>query len=113
MQKAGVLDTEITYLQGVGPRRAELLRKELGISTFRDLLHYYPYKYVDRSRFYKVSEIESEMPVVQIRGTIDDYLYEGHTRAKRLTATLYDDTGSIKLVWFKGTKWIPGSFPAG
>jgi len=113
MQKAGVLDTEITYLQGVGPRRAELLRKELGISTFRDLLHYYPYKYVDRSRFYKVSEIESEMPVVQIRGTIDDYLYEGHTSAKRLTATLYDDTGSIKLVWFKGTKWIPGSFPAG
>ena len=113
MQTADFLDKQITYLPGVGPRRAELFRKELAIETYRDLLQYYPYKYVDRSRFYKISEIETEMPVVQIRGMLTGYSYEGQGRIRRLSALFTDESGSLRLVWFKGTKWIPGTYPAG
>ena len=113
MKTPDILDKEITYLQGVGPKRAELLSKEIGISTYRDLLHYYPFKYVDRSKYYKVSEIDSELPVIQLKGTITEYIMEGQSRGRRLTAIFSDDTGSIRLVWFKGTKWIPGTYPIG
>ena len=107
------LDTEITYLQGVGPKRAELLNKELNIFTFRDLLYYFPYKYIDRTRFYKIAELDPDLPFVQIRGIIKGYTTEGHGNSKRLVADFQDDTGIIKLVWFKGGKWITGSFSPG
>jgi len=107
------LDTEITYLQGVGPKRAELLNKELGIFTFRDLLYYFPYKYIDRTRFYKIAELDPDLPFVQIRGIIKGYSTEGHGTGKRLVADFHDDTGILKLVWFKGGKWITGSFTPG
>jgi ATP-dependent DNA helicase RecG len=107
------LDTEITYLQGVGPKRAELLNKELGIFTFRDLLYYFPYKYIDRTRFYKIAELDPDLPFVQIRGIIKGYYTEGHGAGKRLAADFQDDTGTLKLVWFKGGKWITGSFSPG
>ncbi len=105
------LDTNITYLTGVGPKRAELLNKELNINTFRDLLYHFPYKYIDRTKFYKISELDPELPLVQIKGVIKGYSTEGHGSGKRLVADFQDETGSIKLVWFKGAKWIPGSFP--
>jgi len=107
------LDTEITYLQGVGPKRAELLNKELSIFIFRDLLYYFPYKYIDRTRFYKIAELDPDLPFVQIRGIIKGYTTEGHGAGKRLVADFQDDTGTIKLVWFKGGKWITGSFSPG
>ena len=107
------LDTNITYLQGVGPKRAELLNKELSIFTFRDLLYYFPYKYIDRTRFYKIAELDPDLPFVQIRGIIKGYTTEGHGNSKRLIADFQDDTGTIKLVWFKGGKWITGSFSPG
>jgi len=107
------LDTEITYLQGVGPKRAELLNKELSIFTFRDLLYYFPYKYIDRTRFYKIAELDPDLPFVQIKGIIKGYATEGHGTGKRLVADFQDDTGSLKLVWFKGGKWITGSFSPG
>ncbi len=107
------LDTNITYLQGVGPKRAELLNKELSIFTFRDLLYYFPYKYIDRTRFYKIAELDPDLPFVQIRGTIKGYTTEGHGAGKRLVADFQDDTGTLKLVWFKGGKWITGSFSPG
>jgi ATP-dependent DNA helicase RecG len=107
------LDTEITFLQGVGPKRAELLNKEAGIYTFRDLLYYFPYKYIDRTKFYKIAELEPDLPLVQIKGTITGYYAEGHGRGKRLVADFRDDTGTIKLVWFKGIKWITGSYTPG
>jgi ATP-dependent DNA helicase RecG len=107
------LDTEITYLQGVGPKRAELLNKELSIFTFRDLLYYFPYKYIDRTRFYKIAELDPDLPFVQVKGIIKGYATEGHGTGKRLTADFHDDTGMIKLVWFKGGKWITGSFSPG
>ena len=107
------LDTEITYLQGVGPKRSELLNKELGIFTFSDLLYYFQYKYIDRTRFYKIAELDPDLPFVQIRGVIKGYSTEGHGTGKRLIADFQDDTGTLKLVWFKGGKWITGSFTPG
>src|SRR5665647_2356115 len=113
MFKPEFLDTNITYLQGVGPKRAELLNKELNIFTFRDLLYYFPYKYIDRTRFYKIAELDPDLPFVQIRGIIKGYSTEGHGTGKRLLADFQDDTGILKLVWFKGGKWITGSFSPG
>ena len=107
------LDTEITYLQGVGPKRAELMNNELSIFTFRDLLYYFPYKYIDRTRFYKIAELDPDLPFVQIKGTIKGYSTEGQGTGKRLVADFQDETGSLKLIWFKGGKWITGSFTPG
>lgn len=107
------LKTEITYLAGVGPKRAELLSGELGITTFGDLLYYYPYKYVDRSRFFNISELDGNMPYVQLSGQIEGFYYEGGGRTKRLAASFKDSTGTIKLLWFKGIKWITGSYKPG
>ena len=107
------LDTEITYLTGVGPKKAELLGMELGINSFRDLLYYFPYKYIDRTRFYTIEELDPDLPFVQIRGVINGYYHEGRGPGKRLAAEFSDETGTIKLVWFKGIKWITDSFPAG
>jgi ATP-dependent DNA helicase RecG len=107
------LDTNITYLQGVGPKRAELLNNELNIFTFRDLLYYFPYKYIDRTRFYKIAELDPDLPFVQIRGIIRGYSTEGHGAGKRLVADFQDETGTLKLIWFKGGKWITGNFSPG
>lgn len=107
------LETNITYLPGVGPIRAELLNKELNIVTFRDLLYYFPYKYIDRTRFYNIADLDAELPFVQIRGVIKGYYTEGHGSGKRLVADFQDSTGTIKLIWFKGLKWITGTYQPG
>jgi ATP-dependent DNA helicase RecG len=107
------LNTDITYLAGVGPKRAELLNKELKIFTFRDLIYYFPYKYIDRTRFYKIAELETDLPFIQIRGVLKGYSTEGHGSGKRLVADFQDATGTVKLIWFKGGKWITGSYIPG
>jgi len=107
------LESNITYLQGVGPKRAELLSKELNINTFRDLLYYFPYKYIDRTKFYKINELDQDLQFVQIKGAIKGYYSEGRGNGKRIVADFADETGTIKLVWFKGLKWVTSSFPAG
>lgn len=107
------LDTDVTYLSGVGPKRAELLIKELSIGTFRDLLYYFPYKYIDRTRFYKIAEMDTDLPFVQIKGVIKGYATEGQGAGKRLVADFQDETGTIKLIWFKGTRWITGTYAPG
>jgi ATP-dependent DNA helicase RecG len=107
------LDTNITYLTGVGPKRAELFNKELNIYSFRDLIYYFPYKYIDRTRFYKIAELDPDLPFVQIKGIIKGYVTEGYGKTKRLVADFQDDTGTVKLVWFKGGKWITGSYSPG
>jgi ATP-dependent DNA helicase RecG len=107
------LQQDIQFLSGVGPKRADLLREELNIQTFEDLLTYYPYRYVDRSRFYKISEITSDMPFIQIRGKVHGYASLGKGRGKRLVADFRDESGRIELVWFKGAKWIPENHPVG
>jgi len=107
------LDSNITYLTGVGPRRAEILIKELNINTFRDLLYYFPYKYIDRTKFYRIAELDPDLPLVQVKGFIKGYYTEGQGKGKRLVADFQDETGTIKLIWFKGTKWITGNYTPG
>ncbi len=101
----GFLDQEIKFLPGVGPKRAEILNKELKLFTFRDLLYYYPYKYIDRTKFYQISEIHSQMPYVQVRGVIRYMELIGSGAKQRLSARFYDSSGSMELIWFKGVKW--------
>lgn len=101
-----VLHTSIEYLKGVGPARAGLLKTELGIHTFEDLLYYFPFRYVDRSKFFKVSEISSEHTWVQVKGKITKLRTVGAGRGKRLTGFLQDSTGSVELVWFRGISWV-------
>ncbi len=99
------LDQEIKFLPGVGPKRAETLNKELKLFTFRDLLYYYPYKYIDRTRFYKIAEIHAQMPYIQVRGIIRGLETVGSGPKERLSARLYDNSGSLELIWFRGIKW--------
>ncbi len=108
-----ILNTEIKYLPGVGPKRAELLEKELGIRTYFDLLYYFPYKYIDRTRFYKVAEVRAEMPHIQLRGRLENFRMLGPPRQRRFVADLRDETGVIELVWFKGLTWIRDSLKEG
>lgn len=108
-----LLDTSLVYLSGVGPQRAKVLEQDLGLVTFRDLLHYYPYRYVDRSRFYRVRELNNDMPYVQLRGHIRDFVREGSGRKQRLVATFYDGTGTIELLWFRGLQTIEKMYQLG
>ena len=100
------LDTPIEYLKGVGPIRAELLKKEINIFTFSDLLHYYPFRYTDRSVIHKVAELNAGMPYIQLKGKIVRFEEKGQKRAKRLIAHFQDETGITELIWFKGIRWI-------
>ncbi|NMH28871.1 ATP-dependent DNA helicase RecG [Flavobacterium silvaticum] len=101
------LQTPIEYLKGVGPNRAQLLRRELGISTYADLLQFFPTRYIDRTKYYKIAELRNTMAEVQIIGKIVHLkTIEGKRGQNRLTATFVDDTGQLELVWFKGQKWI-------
>ena len=100
----------IIYLPGVGPKKAEILRQEAGISSYEDLLFYFPYKYIDRSRFYKVSEIAGNMPYIQLKGRILYFDTLGEGRTKRLVAKFSDGTGTIDLVWFKGLKYVTDKY---
>ncbi|MBQ0023759.1 MAG: ATP-dependent DNA helicase RecG [Prevotellaceae bacterium] len=105
-----ILKQDIKYLQGVGPNRSALLASELGITTVGDLLAYYPYKYVDRSRIYKISDIDGNMPYVQLCGQILSFESFGEGRNKRLVAHFSDNTGVVDLVWFQGAKYITKTY---
>ncbi|MBT3384053.1 MAG: ATP-dependent DNA helicase RecG [Prolixibacteraceae bacterium] len=99
------LDQDIKFLPGVGPKRAELLNKELNIKTFGDLFYYFPFKYIDRTKFYKISEIHSQMPYIQVKGEIRNLKTIGPGNKERLSARFFDETGSIELIWFRSVKW--------
>lgn len=101
-----ILKQQLQYLPGVGPRRALVLASEANIKTVEDLLLYFPYKYVDRSIIYKVSQLSDKMPFVQLKGRITSLSEEGVGRSYRLEAVFSDPTGSIRLVWFQGVKYI-------
>ena len=102
-----ILQQDIKYLPGVGPRRKDILSKELGIETFGDLLEYYPYKYVDRSKIYRISELTGDMPFVQVKGYILGFEeFEMGPRRKRIVAHMTDRTGIVDLVWFQGTQYV-------
>ena len=101
-----ILQTPIEYLKGVGPSRSVLLKQELGIYNFQNLLTHFPFRYLDRSKVYRVNELNHEMSYVQISGVIIKIEEKGHKRSKRLVAHLKDSTGIIQLIWFKGIRWI-------
>jgi ATP-dependent DNA helicase RecG len=98
-------DTKIEFLKGVGPQRAALLNKELNIFTFGDLIQHYPFRYEDRTKFYKVREANELMPYIQLKGKILRFEMIGGHRAKRLVGYFADDSGELELVWFQGIKW--------
>lgn len=106
---AGFLQTPIEYLKSVGPNRANLLRKEVGIFTYQDLLHFFPNRYIDRTRYYKINELQQNNAEVQIVGKIIHVKTVDQNKGKRLVATFTDETGSMELVWFRGHKWIKES----
>ncbi len=107
------LETPIEYLKGVGPERAKLLKQEFDILSFGDLLRWYPYRYVDRTRFYKTTEISGDLPYVQLRGQILGLKTSGQGKSMRMTAQLVDANGSVELVWFAGLKWLQGKYKPG
>lgn len=100
------LITPIEYLKGVGPKKAELLRSELGIATFKDLLFYFPFRYIDRSKYYSVADLPYLDTSVQLKGQIIGVAESGVGRKKKLVARFQDASGVIELVWFQGGKWI-------
>lgn len=111
--KNNVLQTPIEYLKGVGPGRSALLRQELSIHTFQDLLHLFPNRYIDRTQYHKISDLVNTGAEVQIIGTITHVETVDQKRGKRLVAEFSDDTGLMELVWFRGHKWIKQSLKVG
>ena len=104
-----LLSTPIDFLKGVGPAKANLLKNELRIFTYGDMLSYYPFRYVDKSKIFKVSDLNSDLPFIQLKGEVIKFETIGNGRAKRLVAHFKDDTGIVKLIWFKGASWIRSS----
>ncbi len=100
------LQTPIDYLKGVGPNRADLLRKELGIHTYQDLINLFPNRYLDRTKYYKINQLQQNSAEVQIIGKITGFKEVAQKHGKRLVATFKDETGAMELVWFRGQKWI-------
>ena len=101
-----LLETPIEFLKGVGPKKADILRKEFNIFTFDDLLNYYPYRHIDKSKVYHIADIQSEGAYIQLKGRVVSSEIVGQQRGKRLVCKLVDETGSIDLVWFNGIKWV-------
>jgi ATP-dependent DNA helicase RecG len=105
-----ILQTDIKFVPGVGPKKAEILNKEIDVFTLGDLLRWYPYRYVDRSRMYYVHEIDGSMPFIQLKGKIMSFETLGEGRKKRLVAHFTDGTGFIDLIWFQGLKYIENKY---
>ena len=105
-QQTDLLQTPIEFLKGVGEKRGAVLRKEFNIQTFNDLLYYFPYRHIDKSHVYHVSDIVNDGGFILLRGTIRNVRIVGQMRAQRLTAVFTDETGSIELVWFNGIRWV-------
>lgn len=105
-----ILVQDIKFLPGVGPQRAELLKKELKIFTFNDLLYYFPYKYIDRTKFYRISEITADMAYIQLKGQIVRFETNGEGARQRLIAHFRDESGVMELLWFQGIKWVKENY---
>lgn len=101
-----LLETPIEYLKGVGPQRGKLLRKELNVHKYEDLIHLFPHRYIDRTRYFKINQLQNTNSEFQVVGKIINIKTVEQKRGKRLVATFVDDTGQMELVWFQGHKWI-------
>lgn len=107
------LDSNIEFLKGVGPQRADTLKTELGIFTCRDLLFHFPFRYIDRTKFHRIKEVHNEGESVQLRGTLRRLETLGEGKAKRLVGTLRDETGIMEMVWFRSVQWLEKSLVVG
>lgn len=107
------LQTSIEFLKGVGPNKAEVLQKELQIFTWEDLLKFYPFRYIDKSKFYTIAEIAEDGAYIQIRGKLTGFQLIGAMRKQRLVGKFQDETGEIELVWFKSAEWVMKSLKVG
>ena len=108
--EVNLLHTNISYLKGVGPKKAEILGKELKVFTFMDMLNQFPFRYVDKSQIHKVAQVNDDLVYYQLIGTISNVQLIGAPRAQRATARFTDETGSIEIVFFRGLKWIKNRF---
>ena len=109
-----ILKTDIKYITGVGPQKKDILKREIGIETYGDLLEYYPYKYVDRSHIYTISSLSPDMPFVQIKGRILSFeSFQMGVKKKLLVAHFGDGTGVVDLVWFSGTQYVSKNYKTG
>jgi ATP-dependent DNA helicase RecG len=113
MQHTKFLDTPIEYLKGVGPVKGELLKKELGIFTFRDFLYHFPYRYIDKTRFHQIRDLHEQSGQVLLKGVLRRLETLGEGRKKRLVGRFRDDSGAIDLVWFSGIKWVENKLQVG
>lgn len=113
MQSKAILDSPIEFLKGVGPSKGDLLKKELSIFTFRDLLMHFPFRYVDKTKFHKIKDLNEDSETVQIRGVLRRLESIGEGKKKRLVGRFRDDTGVIQLVWFKGANWLQKTLQIG
>ncbi len=113
MPADSILQSPIEYLKGVGPQRGDLLRKELNVHTFGDLLQHFPYRYVDKTRVFPISAITPNMDTVQVRGTLIELEESGVQKARRLNGVLQDDSGTLDLIWFQGVQWAKRGLTTG
>jgi ATP-dependent DNA helicase RecG len=105
-----LLNQSIQYLPGIGPKKAQIIAEDIGVSNIGELLFYFPYKHIDKSKFYKIKELNADLPYIQIIGKIVNYRIIGEGIKKRLIAEFTDETGTIELIWFKGLKWIAQTY---
>jgi len=105
-----ILQTDIQYIPGVGPKRAEILQKEIEVFTLGDLLRWYPYRYIDRTRMYYVREIDQSQAYIQLKGKITAFEIFGEGHKRRLVAHFTDGTGVVELVWFQGIRYIENKY---
>jgi len=105
--------TKIEFLKGVGPNKGAILGKELGVFNYGDLLEVFPFRYEDKTHFYKISDLRSDLQNVQIKGKITNVSLSGAPRKQRLNAIFTDETGSMELVWFKGINWVKKTITIG
>ncbi|MFD2285601.1 ATP-dependent DNA helicase RecG [Pedobacter petrophilus] len=108
-----ILDTPIEFIKGVGPSRADVLKKDLGLFTFRDMLAHYPFRYIDRTKYFKINEINPDSQYIQIIGRVISKKVIGDKRAKRIVAVFKDETGIMELVWFQSLKWVDENITVG
>jgi ATP-dependent DNA helicase RecG len=108
-----ILDTPIEFIKGVGPSRADVLKKDLGLFTFRDMLAHYPFRYIDRTKYFKINQINPDSQYIQIVGRVISKKIIGDKRAKRIVAVFKDETGIMELVWFQSLKWVDENITVG
>ena len=105
------LNTSLIHLPSLGEKKAQLLSSEVDIETYRDLLYYFPFRYIDRTQVFKVRDLTPYTDEIQLKGIIRDYQLEGVGKKSRLRAIFEDETGSVELIWFAGAVYIPRSYP--